>query len=78
VGDLTEEQLDRMASWDDPLVDDDELKCLIAEVRRHRATVKRLEAWVVVLETDTLGAGGSGVGPFIAAELRNRMKEPGR
>lgn len=47
---------------------------MLHELQRHRAMVKRLEAWAVQLESDTFAAGGIGVGPFIAAELRNRMK----
>lgn len=48
-----------------------------AEIDRYRAMVQRLEAWAVLLESDTFAAGGIGVGPFIAAELRNRMNGDG-
>ncbi len=52
------------------------LSAAVAEIRRHRAMVARLEAWAEQLDRDTHAAGGTDVGPFIAAELRNRMKEP--
>lgn len=48
----------------------------LRELQRHRAMVKRLEAWTEELDKDVHAAGGTGVGPFVAAELRNRMKEP--
>jgi hypothetical protein len=44
------------------------------EVLERRATMKRLEAWAEQLDMDTHARRGTGVGPFIAAELRNRMK----
>lgn len=48
----------------------------LSELVEHRATMNRLEEWAEQLETT--GEPGhdrrSGVGPFIAAELRNRMK----
>jgi hypothetical protein len=69
------------------LTDEDLLRCdqtsefcneefwsLLAEVREHRAATARLEAWAAQLDQDTRANQGSGVGPFIAMELRNRIK----
>ena len=44
------------------------------ELAAHRAMVKRLEAWAAQLDASATEPGS--VGPFIAAELRNRMRQP--
>lgn len=75
MADLTEHEL----GWFlDPigcpplLGEDNPVQRMALELRRHRAMVKRLEEWAVQLETPSID--GPGVGLFIAAELRNRMK----
>lgn len=54
------------------------LKPLLEELLAHRATMQRLERWAVELEASLArgveGGVHGGVGPFIAAELRNRIK----
>lgn len=54
------------------------LQPLLEEVLVHRATMKRLEQWAVELEASLArgveGGVHGGVGHFIAAELRNRIK----
>lgn len=54
----------------------DSIVIAVAEIRRSRAMVKRLEAWAKEFDGDSLDNGGSGVGPHISNELRRRMKEP--
>ncbi len=49
----------------------DEIRTLVLEIREHRATISRLEAWAVELESSE---PVHGVGRFIATELRNRIK----
>lgn len=81
-GDLTPEQIDGMELWDRDVMLDERhraagsmlVRRAVAEIRRHRAMVKRLETWAEQLETNRDKPGD--VGHFIAAELRNRMKEP--
>lgn len=46
---------------------------LLAEVKRHRATIKRLERWAVALEADEEERPGS-VGGFVVAQLRICLK----
>jgi hypothetical protein len=83
-GDLTPEQLEGMELWDRDVMLDIRHRVVgamlarraVAEVRRHRATMKRLEKWADQLESARIDRAGS-VGPFIAAELRNRMKGGG-
>lgn len=79
MSDLSNEELEfwPRAIGDDPFSDYQRVIVrAIAEVKRHRAMVKRLEAWAEQLDEDTHThvGGGTGVGPFISAELRNRMK----
>lgn len=80
MGDLSDEELSELERNVEHIPSSPialgELEPLLTEIGRHRAMVKRLEAWADLLESDTFAAGGIGVGPFIAAELRNRMKEP--
>ncbi len=49
----------------------DEIRTLVLEIRAHRRTMSRLEAWAVELESSE---PAHGVGRFIATELRNRIK----
>ncbi len=49
----------------------DEIKTLVIEITEHRSTMARLEAWATELESSD---PVHGVGKFIAAELRNRIK----
>lgn len=53
----------------------DEIQALVLEIKKHRETMKRLEAWAVQLDAD--GQKPGGVGTFIAAELRQRIKGDG-
>ena len=50
---------------------DEEFWALLAEVKRHRAMVARLEEWAAQLEAYTEPGN---VGSFIGRELRNRME----
>lgn len=50
------------------------MQSLAQEVLEHRATLARLEVWAQQLEKDTLSSGGTGLGVFLALELRNRIK----
>lgn len=71
MGDLLEHELSEMdedCQGDCPC----EMHRMVTEVRRHRATMLRLEAWAVDLEAKRDQPGD--VGHFIAAELRNRIK----
>lgn len=66
---LTDEDIARCEQLSDFV--DDEFWMLLAEVKRHRAMVARLNEWATNLEAYTEPGN---VGPFIGRELRNRMK----
>lgn len=66
------DKTDDITAFIDDVGRDSQLIRSLHELRRLRAMVKRLEEWAVQLETP--GIDGPGVGLFIAAELRNRMK----
>jgi hypothetical protein len=83
-GDLTPEQLDGMDMWDRDVMLDERHRVVgamlvrraVAEIRRHRAVMRRLEFWAEQLEEPVAGVvtdARPGVGGFIAQELRNRI-----
>lgn len=74
MSDLTNKQIDALFNAVDADYDAlvDRAARLAIEVRRHRAMIARLEAWAEQLCEGAIGSAN--VGPFIAAELRNRMK----
>lgn len=85
TGDLTDDQLIGMGMWDRDIMLADEHRFVgsllvsraIAEIRRNRAMVKRLEEWAEELERAChVDDSSYGAHPnlVIAAELRNRMK----
>lgn len=49
----------------------------LAELRRHRAMVARLEAWAEQLATAHFADSDVLALSIIAAEIRNHMREPG-
>lgn len=63
---LDDKEIDRMCR----LPDGFSLRDMALEIREHRAVLARLESWAVQLDDNKPGS----VGPFIAAELRNRIK----
>jgi hypothetical protein len=82
-GDLTPEQLDGMDMWDRDVMLDERhrvvgamlIRRAVAEIRRHRAVMRRLEFWANQLEGSVAVTDARpGVGGFIAQELRNRIK----
>ncbi len=66
------EQLRRHAPWNTRFEEFDDIESMAAELRRHRAMVKRLEAWAESMEA--MGRGS--VSCAIATALRCQMKEP--
>ncbi len=81
---LTAEQLQGMDMWDRDVMLDERhraagsylIRLAVAEIRRGRLMVGRMEEWATQLEDPrqtTSGVATSSVGHFIAAELRNRM-----
>lgn len=50
------------------------IQAMVAEIRRLRAMVGRLQDWAVELDTPDPNAYQKSVGPFIAGELRRRMR----
>lgn len=65
---ISDEELDDMGNE----TSDCTVRALVIECERLRAMERRLEAWADEFERSGAGSPGS-VGPFIAAELRNRM-----
>jgi len=66
---LTDEDIARCKQLSD--FRDEEFWALLAEVKRHRAMVARLEEWAQDLDD---GDFGDIAGPAIARRLRNRME----
>jgi hypothetical protein len=72
VGDLSEEQLRAIEFRHRDCTDCDEA-LMAREIVRHRAMVKRLEAYLDTMDS----AGPASTSRHHARELRNRMKEAG-
>lgn len=68
MADLSDEDLTRLAA----LPDHFNLTRMAKELQHYRAMVKRLNEWAEQLEVSQFG--GVGVGSFVAAELRYRMR----
>lgn len=71
MGDLTVEELGML-----DVVGTDIERRMLAEIRRQRAMVERLELYIAALDNSGPEDGGTHTHVAIAAELRNRMKEP--
>jgi hypothetical protein len=77
---LKEEQLEGMDLWDRDVMFDARhravgamlVRAAVAELRRHRAMVKRLEAWAADLDRKRHQPGD--VGHIVADTLRARMR----
>ena len=71
MADLTEQHLDNLLSGYSGVTGTDDVPNMIAEIRRHRAAMKRLEAW----ESDLMsGEFGDRVGPAFAERLHAAVK----
>jgi hypothetical protein len=74
MGDLTDERLAKiekaLCPWNSRDEEWSDIDAMVAEIRRHRAMVNRLEAWAAELDASP---EPHNVGHFIADELRKRM-----